>query len=196
MVAMSASLPIDAAGLTKLQADQARSVSVATQWPRARASAAPHPLGLQTLSIEKQERKNEHNVRWASVYQYHYSLQSARLLIIDLDSNTVAKQSSINSVHLPLNEIEIDFAKSLLSDDKELLDQLRLEQIQRGNVEFGLLNELDVKASIYEPANTAHECYKQRCALISLFDKTHTVFTIEPVVNLTTLQVDSLGSQY
>jgi hypothetical protein len=192
---MSASLPIKASGLTSSQTDQAQALSLDTQWPRARALVAPHPLGLQTLSIEKQERKNQHGNRWVSVYQYHYNLQSARLLLIDLESNEVTKQSPIDTVHLPLNDTEINFAKSLLNDDKVLIEQLRLEQAQRSSSTFNSLTELDIKASIYEPMNATHDCHKQRCALVSLFDKTRTVFTIEPVINLTTLQVEVLSSQ-
>jgi hypothetical protein len=192
---MSASLSIDASGLTKRQAEQARLLSTETQWPQSRALVAPHPLGLQTLSIEKQERKNQHSTRWVNVYQYHYTLQSSRLLLIDLESNTVSRQSPIDTVHLPLNDTEIDFAISLLSDDKALIDQLRLEQIQRSASALTSLAELDVKASIYEPISAANDCHKQRCALVSLFDKTRTVFAIEPVVNLTTLHIEALGSQ-
>lgn len=192
---ISVSLTIEASGLTKPQAEQARSLSTQTLWPQARALVAPHPLALQTLSIEKQERKNQRSTRWVNVYQYHYTLQSARLLLIDLESNTVTKQSPIDTVHLPLNDTEIEFAKTLLSDDKELIDRLKLEQLQRHEPAFTSLAELDVKASIFEPMSTSHDCHNQRCALVSLFDKTRTVFTIEPVVNLTTLKVEALGSQ-
>lgn len=192
---MLVSLSIEASGLTRPQAEQARSLSTQTHWPQARAWVAPHPLGLQTLSIEKQERKNQRSTRWVNVYQYHYTFQSARLLLIDLESNTVTKQSPIDTVHLPLNDTEIELAKTLLSDDKALIDRLKLEQLQRQESAFTSLAELDVKASIFEPLSAAHDCHNQRCAVVSLFDKTRTVFTIEPVINLTTLKVEALSSQ-
>jgi len=192
---MSASLSIEASELTPAQADQARLLSSQTQWLRARTLATPHPLGVQTLSIEKQERKDQHGTRWVSVYQYHYSLQSARLLLIDIQNNEVVKQTTIDSVHLPLNDTEIEFAKSLLDDDKLLIEKLQLAQIQRSELALASLAELDVKASIYEPLNPSDVCHRQRCALVSLFDKTRTVFTIEPIVNLSTLEVSDLHPQ-
>jgi hypothetical protein len=195
VVAMTASVSIEASGLTKRQAEQARSLTMLTHWPRARTLVVPHPLGLQTLSIEKQERKNQHTTRWVNVYQYHYTLQAARLVVIDLETNTVSKQSPVDSVHLPLNDTEIDFAISLLSDKEALITRLRLEQIQRNQPAFASLSELDIKASIFEPLDTLHNCHAQRCALVSMFDRTRTVFRIEPIVNLTTIQVETLGSQ-
>lgn len=193
---VSAALSVHASGLTKKQAEQAHVISNATQWPRARTVAtAEHPLGRQTLSVEKQERKGQQGTRWANVYQYHYDLQSARLLLIDLETGMVTKQSPINTVHLPLNTNEIDFAISLLGDDTVLIDQLRLEQKKRHQVAFASLDELDVKASIFEPMDASHKCNHQRCALVSLFDQTGTVFNLEPIVNLTQLTVQTLDTQ-
>jgi hypothetical protein len=192
---MSAFVNAKASGLTPDQITQAQTLSKNTHWLRARALLAAHPLGLQTLSIEKQERKNHFGARWVSVYQYHYTLQSARVLLVDLQTNAIIKQSTIDSVHLPLNNIEIEFAKSLISEDSELIEQLRREQILRGKTPLESLDDLDVKASIYEPLNTTNSCQVQRCALVSLFDKTRTVFRIEPVVNLSILKVGTLESQ-
>jgi hypothetical protein len=123
------------------------------------------------------------------------SLQTARLLIIDLESNTVSKQSPVDSVHLPLNDAEIEFAISLLSDKKALINRLRLEQVHRKQPAFASLAELDIKASIFEPLDTLHNCHTQRCALVSLFDKTRTVVNIEPIISLATTQMETLGSQ-
>ena len=184
-----------ASGLTPQQVAQARALSLDTLWPQARNLVAEHPLGLQTLSIEKQVRKKHPDTRWVSVYQYNYTAQSARLLTIDLDSDQVTKQTSINSVHLPLNGTEITFAQSLLNQDTDMIKRLQQEQVQRSQSAFALLSELDLKASIYEPIDPADDCQQQRCALISLFDKTRTVFAIEPVINLTTQQVRALQSR-
>lgn len=190
---MCAPIATNASGLTSEQTGHALFLSTQAPWSQPRTQIAQHPLGVQTLSIEKQERKNQYDSRWINVYQYNYALQSARLLLVDLQSDTIVRQSSINSVHLPLNDTEIEFSKSLLGDKQELIDRLKLEQTRRGASRFNLLAELDVKVSIYEPRDTAHACYRQRCALVSLFDDTRTVFTTEPVINLTTLQVETLG---
>ena len=195
LAATAASLSIEASGLSQQQIKQAQTLSAGAAWPQARVSVTPHPLGLQTLSVEKQERKNQQGSRWLVVYQYHYTLQSARMLVIDMDTNTVVKQSPINTIHLPLSTHEIEFAQSLLSDDNSLIEKLRVEQIQRGEPAFSSLQELDVKASIYEPLSSSDNCFAQRCALLSLFDKTRTVFSIEPIINLTALKVRALGSQ-
>lgn len=195
MTVITLSLRVNAAELTPQQAVQANLLSTETPWPQARSIAASHPLGLQTLSVEKQERKNQFATRWVNVYQYHYTLKSARLLLIDLDTNTVIKQTAIDTVHLPLNAIEIEFAQSLLANDQDWVNRLRLQQTSRNKTAFSSFSELDVKASIYEPMNASHACRFQRCALVSLFDNTRTVFAIEPVVNLTTLEIKALDSQ-
>jgi len=87
---------------------------------------------------------------------------------------------------------EISFARELLSSQEDILAQLRDEQVRRGVSAFVELSQLDVKASVFEPLDTSHPCYRQRCALMSLFDQTRTVFSIEPVINLQTIQVDLL----
>ena len=196
-VAVATLLPLslEASGLTIQQTDQAYQISTQALWPQARALATPHPLGLQTLSIEKQERKNHLKPRWVNVYQYHYSQQASRVLLIDLAANTVLRKTSIDTVHLPLNDIEIEFARTLLSQNTELMNRLRQAQIRQGKPAFESLTELDIKASIYEPMNTTDACHKQRCALVSLFDETRTVLSLEPIINLTTFHVNTLESK-
>ena len=196
-VAVAALLPLslEASGLTIQQTDQAYQISTQALWPQARALTTPHPLGLQTLSIEKQERKNHLKPRWVNVYQYHYTQQASRVLLIDLDTDTVLRQTTIDTVHLPLNDIEIDFARTLLSQNNELMNRLRQAQVRHGKPAFESLTELDVKASIYEPMNSTDACHTQRCALLSLFDETRTVLSIEPIINLTTFHVKTLDSQ-
>jgi hypothetical protein len=89
---MTVPLSIQASELTKRQSEQAHLLSKDTQWPQARTVVALHPLGLQTLSIEKQKRKNQHSTHWVNVYQY--TLCSARVLLIDLQSNKVTRQDT------------------------------------------------------------------------------------------------------
>jgi len=182
-----------AAGLSLEQQNTAGSIAAAVPWPTARALSDSHPLGSQTLSIEKQERKNQRDVRYINVYQYNYPQRAARLVVIDLQDGTLLKESSIASVHLPLNDIEIDYAISLLVNSTNLMESLKREHVKRSAQPLSSIDELDVKASIYEPRDKDHACQYDRCALLSLFDNTNTVFTIEPVINLSTLSVSVLN---
>ncbi|MFK8075561.1 MAG: hypothetical protein AB8B84_03170 [Granulosicoccus sp.] len=182
-----------AAGLSVEQQNMAGLLAAAVPWPTGRALTDNHPLASQTLSIEKQERKNQRDVRFINVYQYNYSQRAARLVVIDLQDETLLKTSSIASVHLPLNDIEIEYAMSLLVNSTSLLESLKREHLKRSAQPFSSIDELDVKASIYEPRDTNHACQYDRCALLSLFDNTNTVFTIEPVINLSTLTVSVLN---
>jgi len=59
-----------------------------------------------------------------------------------------------------------------------------IEQQSRGLIPLTDLRAHDVKASVFEPLITNHVCRSERCALLSIFDKTNTVFSTEPVVNL------------
>lgn len=152
-----------------------------------------HPLAVQTLSVERQELKNRRDNPRVSVYQYHYANAAARLLVFDLSTNTLIRESAISSVHLPLNTQEIAFAKKLLEQRSDIIGLLRQEQQRRGEPAFDNLDELDVKASIFEPFDTSHPCAIERCALFSLFDQTRTVFATEPIVRLQTLNVGTLA---
>lgn len=151
-----------------------------------------HPLQIQTLSIELDERKKDKASRRARVYQFNYNTQHSRVLLIDLDQQTVMAEQAIASVHLPLNEQEIATANSLIENNTALMQQLNAALAKRGLPPMNDLSMLDVKASVFEPDNQSHPCTLQRCALISLFDHTRTVFAIEPVVNLQQLSVNTL----
>jgi len=159
------------------------------------ASDESHPLGVQILFVEKQERKSQQTVRWVNVYQYDYDTRKARRLSIDLQSNSVIDTSTILSPHLPLNDAEISFAKLLIENDGQLVESLKEDQISRGESPFTTFDELDLKASIYEPMDSQHSCTQQRCVLVSLFDHTRTVLRVEPIVNLNTLAIEQLGSR-
>ncbi|MFK7853104.1 MAG: hypothetical protein AB8B79_03280 [Granulosicoccus sp.] len=154
-----------------------------------------HPLGLQTLSIEKQEQKNSSGTRLVRVYQYDYSQESARVLVLDLLDQILVREQLIDNIHLPLNSVEIDYAISILASHDVTVDQLRIEQRRRGRAEFVQLSELEIKASIFEPMDPEHSCSRQRCALLSLFDDTRTVFTVEPVVHLGDARLELLAQQ-
>ena len=150
-----------------------------------------HPLGVQTLSVEKAESKSQTSAT-TKVYQFHYDLNSARVLTIDPQLGSVVNTQTIDSVHLPLNEVEIAYASQLLGSQTAMLETLREEQRRRGQVAFSQISELELKASIFEPHDTQQICSRQRCALLSLFDDTRTVFSVEPVINLQSLKVETL----
>lgn len=173
---------------------KARQIADQTLWQQPRSNNENrHPLGVQTLSIEALESKHRSAASVLTVYQYHYDLKQARKLTVDTGHAQLLKSQAVNSVHLPLNQTEINYATRLLQARAEIIEQLRNEQIKRGRTAFSSLSELDVKASIHEPLDASDPCYRQRCALLSLFDNTRTVFSAEPVVNLETQQIKRLG---
>ena len=159
---------------------------------RSGSHAGPHSLGVQTLSIELDERKNNNNQRRARVYQFNYNTQQSRLILVDLVSRNTIKAQRINSIHLPLNEHEIATARALVEQQPDIMKAMNVEREARGLPPIADLSSIDVKASIYEPLDASQSCAKQRCALISMFDRTRTVFTVEPVVNLQQLSVTTL----
>jgi len=154
--------------------------------------SSPHELGTQTLSIELDERKKNDRTRRARVYQFNYHIGQSRLVLIDLENAIIIKQQAIDSVHLPLSSAEIATATALVEQQSEIMDKLNQIRSLRGVSPLFDLSAIDVKASIFEPDNQQHICARQRCALISLFDQTRTVFSVEPLVNLQSLTVTTL----
>lgn len=187
---------VTAASLDSNLRDTAGRLAMNTPWVQSqRSEAQSHPLGVQTLSIEKLESKQSPATRLLNVYQFHYDLQKARLVVVHPDKQQVLSTQSIDSVHLPLSDTEIAYATAMLTAQTTVINRLRAEQIKRGRVPFNKLTELDVKASIYEPLDIQHICHRQRCALLSLFDSTRTVFSTEAVVNLQNQNVLLLDTQ-
>ena len=168
------------------QQAEAKTIAHSLSWQSSRSAStqAAHPLAVQTLSIEKQEIKNAGLHERVNVYQYNYDQQQARVVNIDLLTGDVLSQKNIASVHLPLSNEEIVAAIKILSDDQALIATLQAEQQQRRQTTFTSVNELNVKASIFEPLVQEHSCAVMRCALLSLFDSSNTVFATEPLVNL------------
>lgn len=195
---------LQAAGLSTAERQIAGELAAQTSWlttadqtVKQAAAADPlgqHPLGTQTLSIELDERKAKPALRRLRVYQFDYNRQQARMLLLDPATKRVIEQHRINSVHLPLNDNEAAFALALLEADMSLFNQLQAERLRRGLPALESIAELDVKASIYEPLNNNHRCAKERCALLSLFDNTRTVFAIEPVIFLNSGTVGTLSA--
>lgn len=182
------------APLNEQQLANAQSLANTVDWPQQSYQRTAHPLHVQTLSIEVQEHKGAKPANLARVYQYHYDLQQARVLVVDPDSKNIVSEQAIPSIHLPLNRSEIDFAAMLLASRKDITETLQNEQLRRGGTAFQSLQELEMKASIYEPMDSEHPCSRQRCALLSLFDNTRTVFAAEPVVFLQSLHVELVRS--
>lgn len=190
--------PVSAASLSaSLSADEqqlASAQAISQPWPQNRSAVQnnTHSLGVQTLSVELDERKKNNNQRRARVYQFNYSTQQSRLILIDLITRETIKAQIINTVHLPLNDQEIATARSLIEQQPDIIDALNVERRSRGLTELTDLSSLDVKASIFEPNDKTSLCTIQRCALLSLFDSTRTVFAVEPIVNLQQLGVSKL----
>jgi len=175
------SLPVQStevyAGLSAVQLHRTTQLVNQLQWQQAiRKSANAHPLGVQTLSIELAERKKGTQTRHIKVFQYNYISQNSRLVVVDIDTGNIVKQQSISSVHLPLNEVEIDYARTLVENTHTLMDTINDEQQRRGLMQLADLSTLDVKASVFEPLSSTHTCQRERCALLSLFDKSNTVY--------------------
>ena len=164
----------------------------AWQQQRSSLNSNPHRLGIQTLSIELDERKKDDRTRRARVYQFNYHLKQSRLVLIDLANAIITKQQVINSVHLPLNSMEISTARLLVEQHTQIMQKLNTIRSRRGMPNIANLSTIEVKASIFEPDEQQHLCASQRCALISLFDETRTVFSVEPLVNLQSLSVTTL----
>lgn len=187
--------PVDAGRLSHTDRQTAVNLASNVAWHRATDRTDAHPLAVQDLSIEVDEQKHRRSDPLVRVYQYHYHLHSARVLLFDLTTAQLIDEQQIDSVHLPLNEREIRFAGQLLSARNDIVERLRDEQRLRGRPPFQTLDQLEVKASIFEPLDSDHACAEQRCALMSLFDGTNTVFSAEPVVNLQMQTVTLLDTQ-
>lgn len=194
VVATSVSATYLSASLTDAELEFSDSAANNQAWLETRgiASSKPHPLGIQTLSIEIDERKKNKALRRARVYQFNYQLQQSRLVLVDLNNENIVKTQSINSVHLPLNDFEIATTRHLVEQQQAIMMKVNQELAARGLAAIPDLSSLDVKASIFEPNSETHVCANQRCALVSLFDNTRTVFNVEPIVNLQTQTVSTL----
>jgi len=170
--------PLHATARSKSDFAMAEALANAVPWLDGVSShTTPHPLGQQTLTVEPHKPIKGDGDETLRVYQYHYDHGHARVIEVSLVSRTIVTQKMIYSVHLPLNSVEIDQALARLQSDENAIQQLRDEQIRRGQQPFKALSELSLKAIIYEPEQTTHACAKERCALLSLFDNNHTVFS-------------------
>lgn len=197
-----------AAPLDDVERARAEALAGATPWTESRDAArrAPdgaaadgavraHALGVQTLIVEDAPRKGAPaSERHAGVYQYDHGRQRTRRVLVDLAADAALETRALASPHLPLNEAERRWALARLAAEPALLERLRAEQRRRGEVPFATLDELDVKALVYEPTDPDAPCARERCALLSLFDRTRTVFTVEPIVRFASGAVEALDA--
>jgi len=151
----------------------------------AQDNSAVHPLGIQVLLAERKEVKNaaaDAN-KYAEVFLFDYALGKTLLKLIDIDQGIAVETRTVNSVHLPLTDAEIQYAKSLMLNNAELDEP--------GSTQTGLAS-LDARVSIWVPgleqASRSH-CDRERCALVSLFTNDDYSLSVEPMVNLSTGEV-------
>jgi len=174
------------------ETDRQAAINIASQTPWVSVKTfgnTPHPLGRQTLFIEPNIRKGRTTDQEYRVYEFDYTLATARVLVVDIKEQQLISEHSIDSVHLPMNGPETQSALTALENNTAMMDELRRDQIRRGQTPFDDFNELSVKAIVYVPMVDTDTCQNERCALLSLFDRHNTVFSMEPVVNLQTGQI-------
>lgn len=152
-------------------------------------------LGLEVLLVELQEVKYRATdaTRLAEVFVFDYASSTAKVMLVEVESQRVISSRQIYDIHLPLNEREVAVATRLLLDDTTLLSNLALEYEKQVGKPLVSLQQLDMKVSIWNPASGgqySQDCSLTRCALVSLFTKNHHNFSVEPVVNLSTGSVN------
>ena len=197
-LALGAAVPTAQAAPEPAELARADRVARSVPWraPRARAERPPHPLGVQTLVIERVSRKGAPaGERRARVYQHDHDARLARRVLVDLVREEALEVRRVDSVHLPLNAAERAWAMARLSRSTSTLGRLREEQIRRGRAPFERLDELEVKAIVFEPTDPDDPCARERCALLALFDDTRTAFAVEPVVRFATGAVETLDAR-
>ncbi len=196
-IALLSLLPLIAPADELNSREQAAASQVANSIPWAsltRSKAASHPLGTQTLSVEADWQKNANGQRIARAYQFDHDQRQSRLLMIDLDTMQLIKQHRIDSVHLPLNNNETQYARQLLDQHSEMLGAINQERAKQSQTAVGDFSDYDAKASIYEPLIKTHPCQTARCVLFALVDTSLTVSSVEPLVNLSTGEIALLQS--
>jgi len=156
----------------------------------------PHlSLGLEVVLIELQEKKTKpkDSQRLAEVFVFDYATSTTSVKLLDVDTQHLVSSRLIDTIHLPLNEREIAVALQWLLSDAELMTALRLEYEKQLGKTLKSLDQVDMKVSIWNPGAgraDSHECNQSRCALVSLFTNNHYNFSVEPVVNLATGEIN------
>lgn len=148
-------------------------------------------LQREILLVELKHSKKNSIERIAEVFVFDYPRGVTELHRINMADNQVFEVLSIDSVHLPLNQREQQFATALLMQNKEVSQSLESEYLKSFGRTLTSLDQLDMKVSIWQPlphqrnANpVANTCGDERCALVSIFTHDQYSFSLEPVVNL------------
>lgn len=140
-------------------------------------SDSNYSLGLEVLMVELQEKKSRqrHDARVAEVFTYNYNTNNAQLLLIDVNTHKLLSTHSIENIHLPLNQREIELANSLLLKNAQTISELEQEYLTQFGTHLKSFSDLEMKVSIWDPGpnhmNTI--CSKTRCALVSVFSHDH-----------------------
>ena len=146
-------------------------------------------LGLEVLMVELQEKKSRtaSDARIAEVYLFDYATDTASVQLINADTFELIRTSSINQIHLPLNQKEQALSIELMLNNAEVIDTLNNEHLAQFGSPLPSLQQLDMKLSIWQPGpnnNNASFCERTRCALVSIFTNHFYNFSIEPVIEL------------
>lgn len=191
--------------LTELEQGEAVSIALAVQEPDpeslrqeelalsrdALGSVAKHPLGVQVLLAELQENKNSHanDHRRVEVFLFDYDLGVTLLKLVDVERVAMVSTTVVDTVHLPLSDAEIQFARSVIHGHARLQTVVAAElsnSIKHHTGKSGI-EDLHSRISVWVPdadTDMGSNCSNQRCALVSLFTRDDYSLSVEPVVNL------------
>lgn len=148
-----------------------------------------HPLGVQVLFVEakEQKKKGSSNGLQAEVFLFDYSQTQTSVELVDANTGQLISTTLLDSVQLPLNAVEADFATQLLRDNSNFFDRLAVEYQQQFAQALVDESAIDMKVSVWVPDTrvyTETPCVVSRCALVSVFTNQQYNFSIEPVVDL------------
>lgn len=191
--------------LSELERDQAVSVALAesdngladstvVNQRRTRGQTRSHPLGTQILLTELRESKNTpaQASRYFEVFLFDYNLGSTLLRTVDVNQMSLVSTVVVDSVHLPLTEVEIQYARSLVLQDEQVKESVIRELAVLETDSVFSITDLQARLSIWVPAAnkvSKSNCDRRRCALVSLFTTSDYSLSVEPVVNLSTAEV-------
>ncbi len=163
---------------------------------RSSSPTPAHPLGIQVLLIEPKEQKKttNSNAKMVEVFTFDHNTHAAERTLVNLTMGTISHSQTINGIHLPLSDEEIEFAINAVRNDLNVYAKLQKEHAAQGHTETDdVMSDLQLRVSIWVPLSAEHEgvsgCIHERCALISIFDKHNVSYAIEPVVKLKTSEV-------
>ena len=164
------------------------------------AANLQHPLGVQVLLVELREQKNtaDQAARIAEVFVFDYQQGVSELNLVDVESNLLLSTREIDSAHLPLSELEIEYSKTLIWNNTEFAERVQTEY---ENLISSISDEISPNApdnlktmvSIWvpnsNPERQSDPCVQSRCALISVFTEHNYNFSVEPVIDLMSGQI-------